>query len=81
MMVSHFHLTLESCNIPRVPDMTPPTNVSHPQTLARVHTRTLLRVGTSEHLGMRLMQLIVQEKRRIRYISRTPRNEDEELVQ
>ena len=34
-----------------------------------VPTRTLPRVGTSEHLGTRLERLIVQEKRRIRYIS------------
>ena len=28
---------MESCNIPRAPDVTPPTNVSRPQTLAHSH--------------------------------------------
>ena len=34
------HLTMESCNIPRAPVVTPPTNVSRPQTLARSLSRS-----------------------------------------
>ena len=44
------HLTVESCNIP---DVTPPTKLL----MSLVPTRTLLRVGTSEHLGTRLVRL------------------------
>ena len=69
----------EASNIPRAPDVTPPTNVSRPQTLARSHSHSSTS-GNERDLGTRLVRLIVQEKRRIQYISCTPRNRGEELV-
>ena len=74
------HLTVESCNIPRAPDVIPSTNVSRPQTLARSHSHSSTS-GNERVSGDEISATYSPGKTaHLVYKSPPPRNGGEELV-
>ena len=79
-MAPHFHGSLDtSRNIPRAPDVTPPTNVSRPQTLARSHSHSSTS-GNERASGDEISATYSPGKTAHLVYKSHPRNGGEELV-